>query len=321
MNLYLSVGTAEPTFALDVTISETGLTYKTYPAFPIQDLKKAWQQQLETPMFAPMNMPLPDEKPLWTTDKFAVYEHTTVTHNDPVTGTVVISHQESNSVEFDGITKLPDFSDHAVYQIYTPDSPLNIVEKSSLPLTYSRQVANRSAVAVIHNSVAHTATSKLNPFAWANLGKNNAMIAIIVPLADMPPTDWDILVSVAEEGLARINATVQPVPLTVAKGMMLHTHMPKIFFTNKTAEVEADGYVDLEFYLGTAQGAPLDTEHNATVYLKTTAGVLNKQQVKTVEGKGKVRLLANHLGTGDAATVSCGFQYWSGTDDCVVTVK
>jgi hypothetical protein len=65
----------------------------------------------------------------------------------------------------------------------------------------------------------------------------------------------------------------------------------------------------------------LETEHNAFVYLKTTAGVLNKQQVKTVGGKGKVRLIASHLEAGDIATVSCGFQYYSGTDDCVVTVK
>jgi hypothetical protein len=321
MNLYLSVGTAEPTFALEVTVTETGLTYKTYPAFSIEELKKTWRQQLENSSFAPMHTPTPDEKPLWTTEKFAVYNHVNVTINDPVAGIVVVSHQEENSIDFASIKELPDYSDHAIYQIYTPDSPLNIVEKASLPLAYSRQVSNRLAVAVIHNSVAHTATSKINPFAWSNLGKNNPMIAIIVPLADMPTSEWDIMLSVADEGLIKINSAVAATPLTVAKGMIPHVHMPKVAFKGKTATVDADGYVDVEFSLVTAQGAPLETEHNATVYLKTTAGVLNKQQVKTVGGKGTVRLIANHLEAGDVATVSCGFQYWSGTDDCVITVK
>jgi hypothetical protein len=104
-------------------------------------------------------------------------------------------------------------------------------------------------------------------------------------------------------------------------GKFVLNNMPKVAFKDKTATVDADGYVDLEFSLVTAKGLPLETEHNAFVYLKTTAGVLNKQQVKTVGGKGKVRLIASHLEAGDIATVSCGFQYYSGTDDCVVTVK
>ena len=327
MNLYLSTGTQVATFALDVTITDTGLTYKTYPAFLIEDLKTAWRQQIDTPMFAPMNTPTPDEKPLWTTDKYAVYNHINVIHNDDYEDTVVVPHQEEKSITFDNITKLSDYSDHAIYQIYTPASPSNIVEKPNnfIQLTGRHQPTGlgqpiKTTAVTIFNSVAHTATSKFGPLQYSALTGNGTMIAIVVPLADMPPSEWDFVFSMADEGLLKINSSSTVTPLA-GLGALIKTHMPKVAFNKNTATVDADGYVDLEFSLVTAQGAPLDTEHNAFVYLKTTAGVLNKQQVKTVGGKGKVRVIASHLEAGDVATVSCGFQYWSGTDDCIVTVK
>ena len=322
MNLYLSIGTQKPTFALEVTVTESGLSYKTYPAYPIEELKKAWRQQVENPMFAPSNTPTPDETPLWTTDKFAVYDHVTVVHNDAVQGTTDIGSVPPQSIDFQEITNLTDYSDHAIYQIYAPDSPVNIVEKPSLPTGYSRQVANKGTTVRIHNSVAHTSTSKFNPFGYGTLTGNGCMIAVMVPLADMPPSEWDVVFAVADEGLIKVHSET-PVEILgdPTLGRLIDSHLPKVAFAKETATVDADGYVDLEFSLVTAKGTPLETEHNATVYLTTTAGVLNKQQVKTVAGKGKVRLIASHLEAGDVATVSCGFQYYSGTDDCVVTVK
>lgn len=323
MNLYLSIGTQKPTFALEVTVTDAGLSYKTYPAYPIEELKRAWKQQVENPMFAPMNTPTPDEKPLWTTDKYAIYDHVEVMHNDIVQGNTNVGSLPSQSIDFQEITNLTDYSDHAIYQIYAPDSPVNIVEKPSSPTNgYSRQVAAKGTTVRIHNSVAHTSSSKFNPFNYGTLTGNGCMIAIMVPLADMTPSEWAVVFSIADEGLIKVNSETQVEILgDPTLGRLIDSHLPKVAFTKDTATVDADGYVDLEFSLVTAKGLPLETEHNAFVYLKTTAGVLNKQQVKTVGGKGNVRLIANHLEAGDVATVSCGFQYYSGTDDCVVTVK
>lgn len=322
MNLYLSIGTQKPTFALEVTVTESELTYKTYPAYPIEELKRTWRQQVENPMFAPSNTPTPDEKPLWTTDKYAIYDHVEVAHNDIVQGNTDIGSLPPQSINFQEITDLSDYSDHAIYQIYAPDSPVNIVEKPSIPSGYSRQVAGKGTTVRIHNSVAHTSVSKFNPFGYGTLTGNGCMIAVIVPLADMPPSEWDVVFSIADEGLIKVNSET-PVEILgdPTLGRLVDSHLPKVAFTKNTATVDADGHVDLEFSLVDAKGSSLATEHNATVYLTTTAGVLNKQQVKTVGGKGKVRLIASHLEAKDVAIVSCGFQYYSGTDDCVVTVK
>jgi hypothetical protein len=108
--------------------------------------------------------------------------------------------------------------------------------------------------------------------------------------------------------------TVEPIQV----GYLLN-HMPKVWFKKNNATVKTNNFVDLEFYLGTASGSPI-TGHDATVYIKTTGGQLNKTQVRTINGEGKVRLFTNYLEDGDDVTVSCGFQYYSGTDDCAVTI-
>ena len=95
---------------------------------------------------------------------------------------------------------------------------------------------------------------------------------------------------------------------------------PKVWFNTKTATVTPDGYVDISFYLGDSSGTTI-TGHDADVYLDTTAGVLNKQKVTTQNGVGTVRLIASHLTSGEIAKVKCGFKFYTGTDDCVVTVQ
>jgi hypothetical protein len=319
MNLYLSVGSNVPTFALDVTVTETGLTYKTYRVFEITNLKQWWGTQVEQPILAPMNLPTPDETPVWTTDKYAVYKHASQLVFDAQAGqNIDMGEGSEQSLDFAYLQTLSDYSDHAIYPIFTPDSP----QAMSFGPNANRLTVGKSVKVNIRNAVASTSHNKLNPFMNSALYGNGNMMAIIVPLADMPPSEWDIVFSVADESLIRINSQIQPQVLGDATlGKFVINNMPKVVFKNETATVDADGYVDLEFSLATAQGTPLDTAHEATVYLKTTAGSLNKQQVKTVNGQGKVRLIATHLESGDQATVSCGFQYYSGTDDCVVTVK
>jgi len=326
MNLYISTH-CRRYYAVEAVVTSEGIEYKTYPAYLISELKKYWASLANsgipgTLIFDDQHpMITPDMKPLWTTDTVAVYD-VQVANNTYTSGVIDFQLDIKNN---------NDYSDHAQYDIYSPgclavttvfdehrDKHSNDIMSYSA-MTKAQTVSNgisRGYMIPIHNSVAQTSHSRMKPHVHQRLTGNAPMISIMVPLADMDPTDWEIVFTVAEEGLLRVNGnTVEPIPV----GYLLN-HMPKVWFKKNTATVNTNNFVDLEFYLGTASGSPI-TGHDATVYIKTTGGQLNKTQVRTVNGEGKVKLISNHLESGDVIKVSVGFQYYSGTDDCIVTVK
>jgi RNase H-fold protein (predicted Holliday junction resolvase) len=304
MKLLLSTGTNVP-FGLEVSVDESSITYQTYEAYDTIELKRQWNELaagLPTTMDY-STQPTPDMTPAWTTDKFSVY----ASKSEPVT------------ITFEALKEKNDFSDHAVYSIFTPDSP-NVILPMGATAFVNHGAGNKVAMP-IHNIIAHSSVTKINPFVQSALNKNATMIAICVPFANSPTSDWDIMFGVHDESLIRVKTGQHLETLADPRlGMYITTTLPKVSFKTNTASVSADGIVDLEFFLCNGAGAPITT-HDATVYLKTSAGQLNKQQVVTSGGVGKVKLIASHLDAGDIAVVSCGFKYYTGTDDCTVTVK
>lgn len=304
MKLLLSTGTNIP-FGLEVSVDESSITYQTYEAYDTTELKRQWT---ELAAGLPTNLdfstfPTPDMTPAWTTDKFSVY----ASKSEPVT------------ITFESLKQKNDFSDHAVYSIFTPDSP-NVILPTNTG-NFINQGPGSKIGTPIYNIIAHSSVTKLNPFTQAGLNKNATMIAICIPFANSPTSDWDIIISSHDESLVRVKTGQHLETLAEPKlGKYITSVLPKISFKNNTASVSADSTVDLEFFLCDSAGAPITT-HDATVFLKTSAGQLNKQQVITSGGTGKVKLIASHLDAGDVAVVSCGFKYYTGTDNCTVTVK
>lgn len=332
MNLHVSVA-CRRYYAIDAVVTSEGIEYKTYPAYDIERLKKYWAAQAVDPNmavflnrsdpFQPMLVPVtPDMTPLWTTDTTAVYDHPTQSDTYP-SGVIKFKEDIIDNV---------DFSDHAKYDIFNPgavcvtvpyshDATLDLMVKPQTPPDRAMlSGVARGHQIPIHNSIAQTSHSKMAPHVAQRLDGNGAMISINVPLADMPPSKWDIVFVVCEAGLLRLNSESPLKPISAVPGNYIQNVMPAVYFKQDTATADVDGVVDLEFYLGTAGKTPI-TDHDATVYVKTTGGFLNKTKIRTVDGKGKVKLITTHLESGDVIKVSAGFQYYSGTDDCVVTVK
>jgi hypothetical protein len=324
MNLYLAEG-VHRVFGLELAITETGITYTTRTAYKTAELQAHWAALATNSDVMPVysKAPTPDVEPLWTTDTYSIYA--------PLTTGVPVQTVDTQTINFSDIQSLSDFSDHGLFLVYAPQSP-QFIYSGPPPVAGSFPHVEGGVAAVpIHNAYSQTTASKLNPIQAAFIQNNVAMIAIAVPFADAPVDQWSIFVRVADKSLLKVTSGQELAPLVndgnspdpkignpFAKAVT--SKFNKVYFKSETATVTADGFVDLEFFLGDANGAPV-TGHDATVYFKTTAGALNKQQATTQNGVGTVRLIATHLTAGDTAKVSCGFKYVSGTDDCVVTVQ
>jgi hypothetical protein len=145
------------------------------------------------------------------------------------------------------------------------------------------------------------------------------MIGIGIPFKDSNYSDWHIIVSTLDACLVNVISNDEVTLDVDSVGKFLSTTFGKVVFENETATVAPDGKVTLPFYLTNPDGTPTTT-NNATVYFKTTGGMLNKQQVATENGVGTVAFIASHLDAGDSVKVSVGFKYFSGTSDCIITV-
>jgi len=315
--------------ALDIKFTDTGFQWTVFDAYKKSELQLEWASLADNTVtarkVAGVRYPSPTDEFAWETETHRVYSQTSGVYPDVTAGI-------SGEINWTDITNNEGFSDHAIFAITHPADQVTV---RNLNVRYVQQTALNTRTSIpLYNLVANSQLHKKNPVAAMSLQKNSPMILISIPFAEMNPSDWNMMVALGDSdpGLVRISSGEQFTNvITDELGRIVYT-MPKVYFTNKTATVSPDGYVDLPFYLGTPtdlnpsaktsseHGLPI-TDHNATIYLKTTAGHLNKQQVQTVNGVGTVRLIATHLVPGDTITVSCGFQYWSGSDDCVVTVQ
>jgi hypothetical protein len=316
-------------FGLEVSIDDTGFTYITRMAYETEQITQYWSAMRAGPTNIKIGAPPLDTIPLWTTEKYSIFE-------DP-------SAQETR-VDFIKIKNSPDFSDHGLYVVYSPYTAVTLsgnaiqmnlalgaddenndegVEATLKPNTFGKGLTLKNAQMPYTNIYSLTTAHKMNPydFLWHHNQAVSRMISICVPFADSDFSDWDLIFKMRDTGLLKIKSGQTTIPMPPKLGnVFLPSIYPKVWFKEKNATITSDGFIDIDFYLGDSSGAEI-TGHDADVYLDTTAGLLNKQRVTTKNGKGTVRLIANHLTSGDLIKVKCGFKYFTGTDDCVVTVQ
>lgn len=346
MNLYEFIG-RNSLFGLEVTLTPTGFTYQTHQAYRTENLAQYWNaMRTGGPNggtgIIKIGAPELDATPLWTTDTYSVFPDAEQNAVGPRT------------VDFTELQKQVDFSDHAMYNVYAPWQSVNVlgnfiyadlvggpdpVSQNEIipeelinkmifqPNAYEYKPDGSGAVLAhpilpLTNMYAVTMGSKMHPvdMLWHHTQAVGRMISIIVPFANSPISDWSLVFKMPAPGLLKINSGEQTTIYAGGGRSFISTLYPGVKFKNSTATVTADGFVDLEFQLANPDGT-LITDRDATVYLKTNAGMLNKQVVTTKNGVGTVRLIASHLTTDDVAKVSCGFKFFSGTDDCMVTVQ
>jgi hypothetical protein len=330
MKIIQSLGTGNP-YGLEVSFDAEGFSYKVYNAYETAELQKFWMS-MTTADFSinpnnPLNQnsaygrwecPMPQTVPAWTTDKYSVYDKL-------IDGTELPSGR-IDYADFKPTTPAPGvpsnfiaFHDHSVYSVASGDISTTAVSVRTV-IGFTQSTKNRLRVP-IYNLVADSNTTKLNPLAATARYGFGHMIVIAIPFADSTPDQYEIILSCGSDpDLLKITSGETPTVTTEPIGNVCY-RLPKIYFTEKTATVSPDGYVDLSVYIGDGNGALWTGNNNADVYLKTTGGYLSKTQFRTVNQKGTVRFVASHLVAGDEVTISCGFKYYSGTDDCVIKVQ
>jgi hypothetical protein len=212
----------------------------------------------------------------------------------------------SKLFDLEAMRQMPDFSDHAYYAFFA--------EKDG---ARSSSSINKS----ITNLYALTVSSKVDLHKYkASVMQMFPLGVIYVPFAESPISEWAIGFRLSEQ----CNLTLGP-GLEREEGITLPTTgetliYPEVKFLSNQATVLQNGTVELPFKLVDAFGADI-TNYNADVYLEATAGYLTARRVKTSGGQGVVQFRPDGMTTGDKSKVKCGFKFFSGTDDCFVTVQ
>lgn len=276
-------------WAIEVWPTETGFDYQLREAFNTQRITDG----LETAF------PTEDNKYNLNNAYFQT-DNSTVFY--PIT--------ERVSVNLADFQSRADYSDHSAYVLTIElleefrERYVGLIPTGKLGQTY--------------NIISSTIASKDHPFSAFKAAGGVRLLTLLVPFKESSLDDLILVASVTDPGLVKVNPPQEVIVETnTTPGNF--PHLPKVYFRNNTASVSADGTVDLEFFLAHSDKTPI-TDRDATVFLKTQGGRLNKLEIKTTNGVGVVKFIPEYLTAGDRIKVSCGFKYFSGTDDCLVTI-
>jgi hypothetical protein len=283
---------AKNLYAVELWITDYGFDYQLREAFPIE----AVTDQLVEGAVPDTSNPRHLDNCLYKTEKSAVF--------GPIT--------ERIAVKFDDFRARPDFSDRAEYAL-----AIDFLEE------FNTKYNRASAISKEHqtfNVILATAPSKENPIDWFGRTVGNRFISIQVPLAGSPNDDWFIHTNLPDKDLLRVTPEQEILDVIEKDPTNPQRFLPIVKFNNTSASVAEDGTVDLAFQLINPITNSNITTTETKVYLKTTGGRLSKQVVQTVSGAGTVKFIPEYLSAGDTIKVSCGFKYFSGTDDCLITV-
>lgn len=211
------------------------------------------------------------------------------------------------NIDLESLRNRPDFGDHALYTIYDRSSAGGEL--------VSEEVANS-----VCNLYAMTYASKVEASTYHRLVTQIFPLAVIyVPLASSPLSQWSIGVRVNESATVTASANLVKVPAVSLPGAGESSIFPLVRFDAATATVDADGQLEVPFHLTDASGAPL-AQGDADVYLDATAGNLVQRRVRTVNGRGSAIFRPDGLPRGSLAKIKAGFKFFSGTDDCMVSI-
>ncbi len=212
------------------------------------------------------------------------------------------------TINLEALRQHPEFGDHASFMLY---APVGIVERLEV---------NRALFTQTPNLYAMTLASKTDAQAYhATVIQCHPLGHILVPLRSSPTSEWTIGFNVFDPVLIKGTGGIVVVPSTTLAVVRDETLPVVRFMVGEAAVVPAGGELTVNFRLETADGAPI-TCREAEVYLESTAGYLVARRVQTVNGEGSTTFRPDGLSPGERVKIKCGFKYFSGTDDYVVTV-
>lgn len=218
----------------------------------------------------------------------------------------------TRTINLDTLRSRPDFGDHALFTIY--DKVCMDGNNVCAPVFDN-----------ISNLYAATVATKMDPGAYhRSVLQLFPMAAIYVPFADSPISDWAIAINCGPED-SELNEITLGDGIKRQNGVTIPTTgelivFPVVKFDDASAVVAPNGEVQVTFHLEAADGSTI-TGIEADVYLDMTGGYLTKKRIRTSGGQGSVVFRAHGLQSGDVVKIKCGFKYFSGTDDFMVTVE
>lgn len=297
------ISVANTFYAVDLFITDYGFDYQLREAIP----KTQLVGQLNSSATPDPNSKHGLNKVVYTTGTIDVFE--------PIT--------ERVEVRFDDFRARADFHDYAAYVL--PIKLLDGVwEWARDPATnhpwIKKDYLNDSGEHKIYNATAVTLSSKLHPYAQYHKTSGGRVVAVHVPLKNSPNSDWHIHINVPSADLIRVTPDQEVFTTTTGFETSVFPHNPVVVFDTATVNVSTDGTVDLPFHLQDPQTNTSITDIEADIYITAKGGRLNKLVIPTVNGRGVVKFIPEYLSVGDTIKVSCGFKYFSGTSDCIVTV-
>jgi hypothetical protein len=196
-----------------------------------------------------------------------------------------------------------EFGDHASFMLYAPKG-------------WASEGVRESLFDHTPNLYVATLASKMDAQAYhATVVQAHPIGHILVPFKTSELTDWLLGFNVFDPVLVKTEGDLDTEPcVTLALARM--EFLPVVRFT---PSVNSDEGLVVNFRLEEPDGQPV-TNHDAEVYLDSTAGFLRDRRVMTIDGTGSTVFKTDGLSSGAQVKIKVGFKYFSGTDDLVVSV-
>lgn len=213
-----------------------------------------------------------------------------------------IEHQEV--IDLNIFKNMPDFHDHSAFCIYRPVG----IRADWVSAAHKQPV----------NLFAMTVGSKMSgPQFHDNVSGLHPLMNILVPFKNSPLSDWHIGVNTFSPDLVTTHGDLEKEECS-GLDVVRNTHLPKVWFSSKSVPCQKEQSISVDFFIGDSDGNPI--QGDAEVFLDVTGGSLNKYRAQTVNGTGSVTFRALDLEAGDVVKIKCGFKYFTGTDDCLVSI-
>lgn len=298
------IATSPTFYAVDLFITDYGFDYQLREAVTLASLTSV---TLESGAVADPSSKHDLSKAEYQTETVAVF--------GPIT--------ERIAVKFDEFRAREDFHDYAAYVL-----PIKLLDgvwdwakdpKANHPWI-RKEILGFTERNSVYNITAATMSSKRRTYAAYNAVNGGRVISLQIPLKNSGNNDWQIEINVPSQDLLRVDPSQSVIVNDGTLSTKPFAHHPYPKFDVETATVSATGTVDISFKLYDPDSNATITDISTDIYVTSKGGRLNKSVVTTVNGVGTVTFIPEYLAVGDIIKVSCGFKYFSGTSDCLVTV-
>lgn len=178
---------------------------------------------------------------------------------------------------------------------------------------------NRLSVPTMRNTMSYLTKAGTS----RTLSLEQAMLAaqIIVPFANEPLTsDYNSIQFIYSPSYGyRCNVPVAEYSLSELQNHENGWSPNPILVLTGSDTVTPGGTIELETSMQWEDGSLIN--HASEIYIETTGGYLPLQRVNLIGGKGKFRVTALGLSSGDSFKVKVGWRYYTGVAEKVVVVQ